>query len=120
MDLDTKFLKDYVAFLNTAFPASLNAAETIGHADIMVYGLTARLCSLIGTKLDFLDFASQGRPGGGGPHKPPPPTDPGGGHHTDHGPPGGGGPHLQALISYATDVSTPELANAFRESNRPS
>ncbi len=121
MNLDTEFLKNYVTFLNGAFPASLNAEETIGHADIMVYGLAARLCSLIGTKLDFLDFVSQGRPGGGGPHKPPNgPGGPGGGPHADQGPPGGSGPHLQMLISYATDISSRELASAFRKLNAPS
>ena len=123
MNLDTEFLKNYVKFLNTAFPASLNAEETVGHADIMVYGLAARLCSLIGTKLDFLDFvpkdktgdgsyrqprADHGAPGGGGPH------------FAFHGSSGGGGPHLQALISYATDVSTPALAEAFRKANSES
>jgi hypothetical protein len=105
MSLDIKFLQAYVDFLNTAFPASLDAKETIGRTDIMVYALTARLCSLIGTRLDFLDFACQGGPGGSGPH-------------TDQGGPGGGGPHyLQILISYATGVSTPELADAFRKAS---
>jgi hypothetical protein len=122
MSLDIKFLQAYVDFLNTAFPASLGAKETIGRTDIMVYALTAKLCSLIGTRLDFLDFASQGRPAGGGPHEPP--CDPGhpggGGPHTDQGGPGKGGPHyLQMLISYATGVSTPELADALRKATHP-
>jgi hypothetical protein len=120
MSLDIKFLQAYVDFLNTAFPASLGAKETIGRTDIMVYALTARLCSLMGTRLDFLDFASQGRPGGGGPHEPHGDKgNPGGsGPHTDQGGGGGGGPHyLQMLISYATGVSTPELADAFRKAS---
>ena len=125
MNLDMEFLQDYVTFLKKALPTDLDAKATIERTDIMVYGLAAKLCSLIGTKLDFLDFVSQGGPGGGGPHKPPPPPPndpghPGSGHGTDHGPPGGGGPHLQMLISYATDVSSPELASAYRNSNRPS
>lgn len=122
MNLDTDFLQNYVKFLNTAFPASLNAEGTIGHADIMVYGLAARLCSLIGTKLDFLDFLPKEGPGDGGPdHKPRADHGPSGGggpHLVFHGPSGGGGPHLQMLISYATDVSTPELASAYRNANR--
>lgn len=121
MSLDIKFLQAYVDFLNTAFPASLGAKETIGRTDIMVYALTAKLCSLIGTKLDFLDFVSQGRSGGTGPHEPPgDPRHPGGGGpHADQGGPGGSGPHLPMLISYATDVSTPELADAFRKATHP-
>jgi hypothetical protein len=119
MSLDIKFLQASVDFLNTAFPASLGAKETIGRTDIMVYALTAKLCSLIGTRLDFLDFASQGRPGGSGPHLEPP-CDPGTGPHTDQGGPGKYGPHyLQMLISYATGVSTPELADAFRKATHP-
>jgi hypothetical protein len=120
MSLDIEFLQAYVAFLKNAFPANLDAKVAIERTDIMVYALTATLCSMVGTKLDFLDFVSQGRPGGGGPHYEPR-DDQGrpGGPHTDQGPPGGGGPHrLQKLVSYATDVSTPALANAFRNSQR--
>jgi hypothetical protein len=106
MSLDIEFLQAYVAFLKNAFPANLDAKVTIERTDIMVYALTATLCSLVGTKLDFLDFVSQGRPGGGGPH-------------VEQGGAGGGGPHrLQKLVSYATEVSTPALANAFRNSHR--
>lgn len=127
MNLDIEFLQEYVAFLQDAFPANLDAKATIERTDIMVYALSAKLCSLIGTKLDFLDFVSQGRPGGGGPH-PHEPRDeqgrPGGdGPHPSvifQGPPGGGGPHrLNILISYATEVSTPALAEALRNSQRP-
>jgi hypothetical protein len=66
MNVDTEFLEAFVGFLNRAFPAELNATETVGRADIMVYGLATKLCSLTGTKLDFLDWASTGRSGGGG------------------------------------------------------
>jgi hypothetical protein len=121
MNLDTEFLQTYVAFLNTAFTAKLGAKETIERTDIMVYALAAKLCSLIGTRLDFLDFVSQGKPGGGGPHHEDcdDPGHPGGGPHTDQGGGGGSGPHyLQMLISYATGVSTPELADAFRKTQR--
>jgi hypothetical protein len=120
MSLDIEFLQAYVAFLKNAFPANQDAKVAIERTDIMVYALAATLCSLVGTKLDFLDFVSQGRPGGGGPHQPRDEQGrPGGGPHTDQGPPGGGGPHrLQKLVSYATDVSTPALANAFRNSQR--
>lgn len=123
MDLDIEFLQEFVAFLKkNAFPASLDAKRTVERTDIMVYALSAKLCSMIGTRLDFLDLASQGRPGGGGPHR-----DegweqqgrPGGGgpHYIDQGRPGGGGPHrLNMLVSYATDVSTPALAEALRNS----
>lgn len=125
MSLDTAFLRAYVGFLNSAFPANLDAKVTIERTDIMVYALTAKLCSLIGTRLDFLDFVSQGGPGGSGPHHEPRGDHGrpggGGGPHTDQGPSGGTGPHhLQMLISYATDVSTPELADAFRNSPRAS
>jgi hypothetical protein len=123
MDLDIEFLQEYVAFLKNAFPANLDATRTVERTDIMVYALSAKLCSLIGKRLDFLDLASQGRPGGGGPHH-----DegweqqgrPGGGgpHYSiDQGRPGSGGPHrLNMLVSYATDVSTPALAEAFSNS----
>ena len=141
MSLDREFLQEYLAFLKGALPANLDAAATIERTDIMVYALTAKLCSSIGTKLDFLDFVSQGRPGGGGPHRelhdpqgrpggggphfdpndPQGPPGKGGPHNVgiDQGPPGGGGPHrLQKLVAYATDVSTPALADALRNSLR--
>ncbi len=108
MNVDTEFLHSYVSFLHKAFPPTLDPKETLGRADIMVYGLAAKLCSLTGTKLDFLDWASQGRIGGGGPHRD---------GRADQGGSGGGGPHrrLERLVEYAVDVSTPELANAYLE-----
>jgi hypothetical protein len=110
MNIDTEFLHAFVGFLNRAFPADLNAEETVGRADIMVYGLATKLCSLTGTKLDFLDWACKAGPGGGGPH-----------HDGDvvASGPGKGGPHarrrLESLVEYAVDVSSPELANAYRD-----
>jgi hypothetical protein len=111
MSLDIEFLQEYVAFLKNAFPANLDAKATIERTDIMVYALAAKLCAMIGTKLDFLDLASQGRPGGGVPHHE---------GRDKQGRPGGGVPHyrLQILISYATEVSTPALADALRDSER--
>ena len=125
MSLDREFLQEYVAFLQDALPADLDAAATIERTDIMVYALTAKLCSLIGSRLDFLDFVSQGRPGGTGPHREPHDHQgrPGGAgpHFIEQGPPGGSGPHrLQMLVAYATDVSTPALADALRNALRES
>lgn len=110
MNIDTEFLHAFVGFLNRAFPADLSARDTVGRADIMVYGLATKLCSLTGPKLDFLDWASQGRAGGGGPHHD-------GGGKADQPGPGKGGPHpyrrLERLVEYAVNVSSPELANAY-------
>jgi hypothetical protein len=108
MSVDTEFLHAFVDFLNRAFPSDLSAKETVGRADIMVYGLATRLCSLTGTKVDFLDWAYMGSPGGGGPHRE---------GRAELGRPGGGGPHrrLENLVEYAADVSSPELANAYRD-----
>jgi hypothetical protein len=106
MKVDIEFMQAFVGFLNEAFPAELNAKETVGRADIMVYGLATKLCSLTGTKLDFLDWASQGRSGGGVPHHD---------GKIDQGGSGGGGPHrrLERLVEYAVDASSRELANAY-------
>jgi hypothetical protein len=108
MSVDTEFLHAFVGFLDSAFPADLNATEAVARADIMVYGLATKLCSLTGTKLDFLDWASQGGPGGGGPHHDGKARQGGG---------GGGGPHrrLENLVEYAADVASPELANAYQD-----
>jgi hypothetical protein len=110
MNIDTEFLRTFVNFLNRAFPADLDAKQTVERADIMVYGLATKLCSLTGTKLDFLDWASKGAPGGGGPHHD--------GNVVASGP-GKGGPHpyrrLESLVEYAVDVASPELADAYRD-----
>jgi len=114
MSVDTEFVQTFVGFLERAFPADLNARETVGRADIMVYGLATKLCSLTGTKVDFLDWASQGRSGGGGPHHD---------GKADSAGPGKGGPHaphrrLENLVEYAADVASPELANAYLDCAR--
>jgi hypothetical protein len=108
MNIDTEFLHTFVNFLNRAFPADLDARETVERADIMVYGLATKLCSLTGTKLDFLDWGCKGGHDGGGPH----------GDVVASGP-GKGGPHalrrLESLVEYAVDVASPELADAYRD-----
>jgi hypothetical protein len=146
MSVDTEFVHDFVGFLNGAFPADLSAEEMVGRADIIVYGLANKLWPLTGTKVTFLDWASQGRSGGGGPHLPQGAVAEGrpggGGPHllqakgaVEEGRPGGAGPHLlqnegaaeegrpggagpqrrlENLVVYAADVSSPELANAYR------
>lgn len=108
MKIDTEFLQAFVGFLDKAFPADISAAETVRRADIMVYGLATKLSSMTGIKVDFQDWASQGRPGGGGPHRD---------GATSQGGPGGGGPHyrLARLVQYALDVSSQDLANAYLE-----
>jgi hypothetical protein len=111
MSVDTKFLNAFVGFLNEAFPPGLSADKTVGRADIMVYGLATKLCSLTGTTVNFLDWAYQGGTGGSGPHKSPPRRD---GEVEEGGPAGGSGPHRRSenLVEYAADVSSPELATA--------
>jgi hypothetical protein len=111
MNIDTAFLRTFVEFLEEAFPDDLDAKATVERADIMVYGLATKLCSLTGAKVDFLAWAS--RSGGGVPHVE------GGGTYAVAERSGGGVPHvrrLDKLVSYAEDVATPELSDAYRSS----
>jgi hypothetical protein len=111
MNIDTAFLRTFVRFLEEAFPDDLDGEQTVGRADIMVYGLATKLCSLTGAKVSFLDWAS--RSGGGVPHVE------GGGTFAAPERTGGGVPHvrrLDNLVSYAEDVATPELSDAYRDS----
>jgi hypothetical protein len=112
MNIDTAFLRTFVKFLEEAFPDDLDAKQTVGRADIIVYGLATKLCSLTGAKVDFLNWAS--RSGGGVPH-----VEGGGGTYAVAERSGGGVPHvrrLDKLVSYAEDVATPELSDAYRSS----
>ncbi len=111
MNVDTLFLRSFVKFLKEAFPEDLDAKQTVGRADIIVYGLATKLCSLTGARLSLLDWAS--RSGGGVPHLGGPGDDPDKAARS-----GGGVPHLRRLenlVAYAEEVATPELANAYRE-----
>jgi hypothetical protein len=102
MNVDTEFLRKFADFLHGAFPAGLDAREAVSRADIMVYSLAAKLCSLTGTQISFNDWAAQGGSGGGVPHgvKPPPKKR----------------RRLDRLVAYAEDVATPELAQAYVDS----
>jgi hypothetical protein len=111
MNIDTAFLRTFVEFLEEAFPDDLEGKATVGRADIIVYGLATKLCSLTGAKVDFLQWAS--RSGGGVPHLEGKET------YAVTERSGGGVPHvrrLDKLVSYAEDVATPELSDAYRSS----
>jgi hypothetical protein len=106
MSIDTEFLQRFVGFLDEAFPEELSAVDTVRRTDIMIYGLATRLASLIGTKMDFLDWKTGN------------PCDDNLKHHpiSDQGAPGGVGPRrIEKLVAYAVEVASPELANAYLE-----
>lgn len=111
MNIDIAFVRTFVEFLEEAFPDDLDGKATVGRADIMVYGLATKLCSLTGAKVSLLEWAS--RSGGGVPHLE------SGGSYPVAERSGGGVPHvrrLDKLVSYAEDVATPELSDAYRNS----
>jgi hypothetical protein len=94
MSIDQDFVRDFMGFLEQkAFPAGLDADGMLQRTNIMVYALTTRLCSQMGTTLSLFDLKAQGGGGGIGPHGP---------------------RHLDRLIAYSVEASDPDLAEACR------
>ena len=94
MSIDQDFVQEFMGFLEQrAFPAGLDADGMLQRTDIMVYALTTKLCSQMGTTLSLFDLKAQGGGGGIGPHGP---------HH------------LERLIAYSVEASNPDLAEVCR------
>jgi hypothetical protein len=86
-------LKEFVRFLDrTAFAGNLDGNAVLQRTDLIVYALTSKLSSKIGSGVpSFFDVKAQGGPGPIGPRH-----------------------RVLQLIEYSLEAGTAELADAYR------